>query len=152
MAEAEQVLLEAAKLPLNDGAFWLWINKRQFDRITQASSAPTGHDLNDPGVFAKVVRDAMTTVLLEQENAPDGPTFDRMKLTHPAASDKELKEAVRAAIKLYVDCGRHGSYHSQNRNLIDAVNTAIESAKRENPGFSEETYKRAWHDLAWHMR
>ncbi len=73
-----------------------------------------------------------------------------MKMAHPEASDSELKNSVRAAVKLHQDCNRHFSH--RNQNYIDDVTAAIESAKRKNPGFSEESYRRAWHELAKAMR
>jgi hypothetical protein len=153
MSSAEQILLEAAKLPPNDAAFWLWINKDQLDRETQTPPpAARKADLNDPGVFAKIVKTAIAHVLWEQENASDGPTFDRMKTAHPEASDRELKRSIKAAIKLYQDCCRYCSNQSQSPNIFGVATAAIESAKRENPGFSEDTYRRAQFEMLQAMR
>ena len=53
-------------------------------------------------------------------------------------------------MKLDGDCTRFFSY--KEPHYLDAVTRAMELAKKENPGFQEQTYESAAHYLAVMMR
>jgi hypothetical protein len=76
--------------------------------------------------------------------------FGRLKRAHPKAKDEDLKWAIKAAVKLDGDCTRF--FSSKGPRYLDDVTQAVDLAKKENPGFQEQTYELASFDLARTMR
>ncbi len=151
-SDVDSIIHTASGLPLADAAFELWMQRRRLDRLEGKLPAPAARKANvaDPAELAVTVRQAFMNVLREQETAPDGPTFERLKRAQPQASDAELKQAIQAAVKLERDCVRHFSYQSDD--LYENVTRAVELAKPDNPAFQERTYKLARDKLALSMR
>jgi hypothetical protein len=100
-------------------------------------------------VFARAVRAAIAKVSFDVVNAHDGPTFERLKRAHPHASDDEVRKAIKSAVKLDQDCQRFFSYGS---NYGEDLRSAVEAARKANPGFQDETYRRAELRLGFLMR
>jgi hypothetical protein len=143
---------QAAQLPLMDAAFHLWTHKHHLDRFEgfyPPPNQPLG-DLTDHEVFGKAVREAIRNVHADRENAQFGTTFLRLEKLYPGARKKDLQQAIKAAVKLDVDCTQNFSYKSQN--YLDDVTRAVEIAKAANPGFQDTTYQAAWNSLATAMR
>ena len=145
MSEIDCAIDDASKLPLFDAAYALWRMNGQLDRVDPEQKAihPQPVDLKDERAFGKAVRAAIANVLHERNTAHEGPTFGRLKRAHPAATDEDLKGAIKAAVKLDGDCGRFFSYD---------FTRDIDLAKKANPGFQEQTYESAWHHTAVMMR
>jgi hypothetical protein len=141
----------AAQLPLKDAAYFLWTKKWQLDR-EDLPSPPTTPPSNpaDPEIFRRAVHAAIANVHRERATAHNGSTFARMKTAHPEASDQDLQNAIKSAVKLDVDCTRHFSY--SKLGLWSDARRAVELARKESPDFLESTYEAAeWH-LCWAMR
>jgi hypothetical protein len=141
----------AAALPLNDAAFMLWKEKRQLDQAENPPSPPPtkSSNLSDPEVFGRAVRSAIAQVIFDRDNAHLGPTFYRLKAIHPEATDTNLQNAIKAAVKLDTACNGHFSYSDQGLN--EDVKRAVDAARQENPGFQDETYQRAYRNLSFGM-
>jgi hypothetical protein len=152
MSEIDRAIGDASKLQLFDAAYALWQMKGLLDRVDpqQQSTRPQPIDLKDERALGRVVRSAIANVLHERNTAHEGPTFDRLKRAHPAATDEDLQRAIKAAVKLDGDCTRF--FSDKGPDYLDDVRRAIELAKKENPGFQEQTYKSAFHHLAVMMR
>ena len=143
----DKIYADASRLPLKDAAFTLWIHRLQLDRSESPPRAKRASslDLSVPEVFARTARDAIATVRHQYATAHDGPTFHRLKKAHPEANDGELKEAIKAAVKLDQDCTRfYGNVRDERQ--------AVDLAKAENPDFQEETYSAAYFELCRAMR
>lgn len=140
-------------LPLLDAAYQLWIQKYQLDReempLPSKSPGDAVHPL-DGAVFRKLVNEAVARIMQERKTAHDGKTFSRLKEIHPGASDDDLKSAIKRAVKFDTDCTRNFAYKSPN--YFDDCRRAVELSRVENPGFSDETYKRAERNLLFAMR
>jgi hypothetical protein len=152
MSEIDRGIDDASKLPLFDAAYALWRMKGQLDRVDpqQEATHPQPVDLKDERAWGRVVRAAIANVLHEHNTAHEGPTFGRLKRAHPEAKDEDLKRAIKAAVKLDGDCTRFFSY--KESRYLDDVTRAVNLAKKENPGFQEQTYESASHHLAVMMR
>jgi hypothetical protein len=151
VSDVERAIEEASRAPLLDAAYSLWMRKMVLDREDHPVRVPNPRpDLKDPEVFGKTVRDALAKVHNDRAMAHEGSTFDRLKRAHPEATDLATRDAIKAAVKFDVDCSKYFSYRSHR--YTDDVTRAIELAKKDNPGFQEQTYKSAWHHLATAMR
>jgi hypothetical protein len=142
----------AAQLPLKDAAYFLWMQKYQLDREDLPSPLPAAQPQNlaDPEMFRRTVLTAIANVHKERTTAHNGSTFGRLKTAHPEVGDQDLQNAIKAAVKLDVDCTRHFSYSESG--LWGDAHRAIEFARKENPDFLESTYEAAkWH-MCWAMR
>lgn len=91
----------------------------------------------------------MLTGMHERTGAPDTKMFSRLRQAHPDASDPQIQQAIKAAMKFEADCfnawrglGQHNVLYSR----------AVDDARKQNPGFTEETYKQAVFDLAVALR
>jgi hypothetical protein len=145
----QKLLDEAAAMPLMDAAFQLWRWKSNFDRNELPSPPPV--DTKDPEIAAKLMQaDFTTRYRFERANAHDGITFDRMKRIHPRAADADVKAAITAAVKLDDDCHRH--FDRDYKDFSAALDSALEKATRENPGYLPTTYRSAGSFLFYNMK
>jgi hypothetical protein len=135
----ENVLEEAATLPLKDAAFLLWRYKSNFD--SEELPAPPPVDLSDPAVRETWNEAWRREYRAEREDAHNRVTFTRMKRVHPKANDAAIKAAIRAAVKLDDDCNRY--FDRDYADFFKAIDDALARAKRDNPGFLETTYHSA---------
>jgi len=152
MSQLDDAIARAAQLPLLDAAYGLWKEKWTLDRVERPPRpAPqAGANLRDPDVIKRLVSQAFVQVSHERATAHEGPTFDRLKRAHPDAADDDLRTAIKAAVKLEGDCLRH--FTSTGANYFQDVRHAVALARQDNPGFRQETYRQAEHDLAVTMR
>jgi len=139
----ESVYREAATLPLKDAAFELWRYKYNFDSEELPPRPPV--DLSDPEVSRHFTANFNESYRREREQAHDGIMFDRMKRVHPRASDADLKQAIKAAVKLHDDCDRY--FDRDYADFAKAVEQAVAKARLANPGFLETTYRSAESNL-----
>ena len=149
LADIARIMTEAGRLPLPDAAYYLYMKKAELDRLEPATHRPPP----EPQSWAyvtQVVRQVTQQIAKERAEGYEAATFDRLKRAHPEASEAELARALRAGIKLDVDCFRH--YSAKGSDCYQDVVRAIGRAKAENPGFQEATYRAAEHHLAWAMR
>jgi hypothetical protein len=141
LAGIAKIMIEAERLPLLDAAYHLYKKKNDLDRLERIQPPPQGE--NWAWQFTQ-------QIMKERAGGYEAATFGRLKRAHPEADEAELAQALKASIKLDVDCLRHYSDDSPNhgKNLI----RAIELARKDNPGFQEATYAAAFQDLAMAMR
>jgi hypothetical protein len=142
-AEAERIIAEASALPVKDAAFFIWRQQSLLDKA-----------LLPPEELASA-RAALATIRYDRERAQDGPEFDRLKLAHPQASDRELKEAVTAAATFDADCFKH--FRNAARSWTAAtfwghVERAVARAAEDHPGYLETTYRDARNWVAYHEK
>ena len=126
MSKVNQIIEGTSGIPLNDAAYAHWRQRRNLGLLE----------------FGPVER--------WHETAHDGPTFDSLKKAYPDARDEDLKQAIKAAVKLERDCTKNFSY--QSWNYFDDVTRAVDQAKIENPDFREDTYRYLWNVMAREMR
>jgi hypothetical protein len=151
VADVSRIVYEiekASKLPLNDAAFYLWLNRNSLDLHDKNYQQRT-LDLADHDDLSKIVRSAMAKVLFDFDNAADGPTFYRLKEAHPESSDESLKLAVDLAVKLYRDCPK---YYTYTVGGLADCQRAVDLARKDNPGFLESTYEAARNDMCFQLR
>ena len=130
------IYAEAATLPLKDAAFQFWRYKSNFD-----SEELPPIDWNTPEAQQRFKESFAESYRREREFAHEGPTFDRMKRVHPHATDADIREAIKAAVKLDDDCNRY--FDRNYTDFFKAIDAAVAKAKRDNPGFLDTTYRAA---------
>ena len=145
----------ASEHSLRDAAFELWIN-----RYTLAQQEPPppckrrwqAIDRLLANIFGIgwTIERRRKSIERSIRNADNGSTFRRMKIRFPDVPDDELKIAVRSAVKFDSDLARCFC-HSED-GLSNNVDLAVARARAANPGFSEESYRRATQWLAFQMR
>jgi hypothetical protein len=140
---------------LNDAAFELWIN-----RYTLAQQEPPqpckkkwqaiNRLLANIFGIGWTIERRRKSIERSIKNADNGSTFRRMKRRFPDVPDDELRSAVRSAVKLDNDLARNFTYSEDG--LSKNVDLAVARARAANPGFSEESYRRAKHWLGFRLR
>ena len=143
---------DAAQMSLLDAAYFLWRARRQLDaRDRPARWGKSGRGAR-PGSasFISSVEDAIRAARAEPGQAHDGPTFHRLKLAHPEASDKNLQEAIKAAVKLETDCAAYFSHN--NSDYAENIKEAVRLARMDNPEFSDATYRSLFDYMAYVMK
>lgn len=145
----DELIAEAAALPLHDAAYALWRQKSTFERLEMRRREPK--DLSTPEAQETSIREITEQFKLEHDFAQDGPTFDRLKRAHPQAGDAELKAAIVAAVKFDDDCFRYFSYR-RVEDYWASVIRAVAAAARDNPPYLETTYRDARNWVAYSMK
>lgn len=148
----DEEIATAARLPLPDAAYFLWVRRLALDRRERPTTARSARsaDLKDPAALARSAAAALAKVRADRAAAQDGPTFLRLRRAHPNAADHALKSAIRAALKLDEDCTRFFSPFGDD--FAASIARAIEGARTENPGFRPETYELARAELTRTMK
>jgi hypothetical protein len=145
----DELIAEAAALPLRDAAYRLWRQKLDFERL-EGRRWPQ-KDLSTPEAREKSMREIMAQLKHEHDFAQDGPTFDRLKRAHPNAADAEVKQAIVAAVKFNDDCFKYFSY-GRAEDYWDMVVRAVAQAAQRNPPYLETTYRDARNYVAYNMK
>lgn len=142
----------ASQLPLMDAAFLLWMRRHALDRAENPvpPNPDARSELHKPAVFRQMVQAAMASIVFDRANAHHGATFRRLKQAHPNERDKALQQAVKLAVKLDTDSTRNFTYDVAKN--LDPVTRAVDLTRRENPGFSDSTYRELDHHLRFVMR
>ena len=151
-----QAIQEAAILPLNDAAYALWSRKPELDgseRLSQPTPSNLQSRLSDPSFFQKTVKRVMAKIQFDTENAQYGSTFPRLKSAHPKASNRDLRNAIKLAVKLEQTCNKNFSY-SNVRPYWEDVRLAIAKARKDNHDFDfmESTYTALEHHMTIALR
>ena len=151
MSANDRDVEHAARLPLLDAAYYLWHRRLGLDHVEHPPPKPArSSNLKDPAALMKSVKAAFAK--LQQDRAPDaeGSTFMRLKRAHPEVGRQALKSAIQRAIKLADDCSRF--FAPDGEDFAANVANAVDRAKKENPGFTEQTYELARWELARTMK
>jgi hypothetical protein len=144
----DDILGEAARLPLWDAAYLIWREKTAFERLEGRRWRP--RDERTPAVAARSMRRISAQLKHERDTAQDGPTFDRLKRAHPRADDTELKQAIVAAVRFDDACLRF--FSSEGGDFWHNVVRAVARAAKEHPGYLATTYRDARNWIAFNMK
>ena len=82
----------------------------------------------------------------DRDHAHDGPAFHQLKRAHPRADDGAIRQAIITAVKFEDACFRHFE-HTTAEYWKRCVH-AVALARKEYPGFLEDTYEQAANDVA----
>ena len=145
----EELLAEAAALPLRDAAYAIWRQKLTFERL-EGRVWPR-RDLSTPEARERAMQESMARINHEHDFAQDGPTFDRLKRAHPHAADTEVKRAIVEAVKFDDDCFKYFSY-GRVEELWDMCVHAVSRAAQEHAPYLEITYRDARNWVAYNMK
>lgn len=144
----DDLIAEAAQLPLRDAAYLLWRQKTTFERL-EGRIWPK-RDMSTPEARERSMREISAQTKYERDFSQDGPTFERLKRAHPNADDAEAKQAIVAAVKFDDDCFRY--FSSGQRDYLENVDGAVARAARANPPYLESTYRDARYWVAYNMK
>ncbi len=145
----DDLIAEAATLPLRDAAYAIWREKSTFERLEGRVWPP--RDFSTPEASKRSMQQINAALKREHDFAQDGPTFDRLKRAHPCAADAELKAAIVAAVKFDDDCFKYFSY-GHGENYLDNVPCAVARAAQNHPPYLETTYRDAENWVAYNMK
>jgi hypothetical protein len=146
---ADDLIANAATLPLPDAAYAIWRQRLTFDRL-EDRTWPV-RDLSTPEAREKSMREISAQIKHERDFAQDGPSFGRLKRAHARASDAELKAAIVAAVKFDDACNNYFSYGPAGDYLAN-VPDAIARAAKDHPGYLQTTYRDAENWLFYNMK
>ena len=73
-----------------------------------------------------------------------------MKRAHPAAKDADIRSAITAAVKMMDACEKY--FDRDYTDFGQAIDGALAKAKRENPGFRDDTWLQAGNWLVYVMK
>lgn len=144
----DDIIGEAARLPVRDAAYLIWREKTTFERLEGRRWRP--RDMRTPAVAARSMRRISAQLQRERDTAQDGPTFDRLKRAHPRADNAELKQAIVAAVKFDDDCFRY--FSGDGGDYWDNVVRAVARAAKDHPFYLATTYRDARNWLAYNMK
>src|SRR5258708_24383139 len=88
----DDIIAEAATLPLRDAAYTIWREKSTFERL-EGRIWPQ-RDFSTPEASKRSMQEIGSALKYEHDFSQDGPTFDRLKRAHSHARDAELKYAI----------------------------------------------------------
>ena len=145
-AQIEAVLAEAARLPLKDAAYFLWMEKSRLDRLER----PSRTDEERAKAMAMSSDEITARIRYEHDHAQDGKTFERLKRAHPQADEAEARRAIVAGVKFNDDCFKNFSLASTDYDR--RANHAIALATQENPGYLPSTYRLARYWVTYYMK
>src|SRR6201989_2265216 len=135
------IIAGTAPLPLLDAAYALWRRRYRLDTLEgRATHAGVRiHRAPTPEQFAVGYR-------WDRDHAHDGPAFHQLKRAHPRADDGAIRQAIITAVKFEDACFRHFE-HTTAEYWKRCVH-AVALARKEYPGFLEDTYEQAANDVA----
>jgi hypothetical protein len=149
----DDILAEVAALPLADAAYALWCHKVTFERLEHRSWPPRDH--STPEATKKSLEESRVEIQHEHDFAQDGPTFDKLKRTHPLVDDTQLKAAIVAAVKFDDDCFNYltrGDSRYWSGDYWENVVQAVAKAARDHPDYLDTTYRDARNRVAFYMK
>ena len=146
MSITDLVWKDVQTLPLKDAALHQWRYKHEFDVLEPRPASFWGPQAKEPDPKKKVELLAAQR-RHEHDLAHEGPTFDRLKRAQPHARDEDIRQAIKAAVRMWDDCE---TYMDNNwTDLERAVDSAVAKAKRQHPGFLDETWRQAHYWLCY---
>jgi hypothetical protein len=146
MSITDLVWKDVKTLPLKDAALHLWRYKYEFDVLEPRPASYWGPQAKEPDP-KKQMEMIAAQIRHERDFAHEGPTFDRLKRAQPQARDEDIRDAIKAALKMWDDCEK---YLDKNwTDLGRAADSAVARARRENPGFLDATWRQAAYWLCY---
>ena len=144
-AEVADIIAGAAPLPLLDAAYALWRRRYRLDTL---ESRPTAEEVRvnrtlTPEQFSVKYR-------WDRDHAHEGPAFGHLKRAHPRADDNAIKQAIITAVKFEDACFRH--FEQTTAEYWQRCVHAVALARKEYPGFLEDTYQGAANDVAYYYK
>ena len=145
MTEIEEIIAEAAALPLPDAAYAMW--RRRY-RLNSIEGRPTDEQVRLFRAMSPAEQSAQ--MRHDRDYAQDSPIFPHLKAAHPRVGDAEIKQAISAAVRFEDACFKY-FVHDDTDYWERCVN-AIARAEKENPGYLESTYRLAANDVAYYNK
>jgi hypothetical protein len=144
-AEVACIIADAAPLPLLDAAYALW--RRRY-RLNTLEGRPTAEEVRinrtlTPEQFSAKYR-------WDRDHAQDGPAFSHLKRAHPRADDGAIKQAIMTAVKFEDACFQN--FEQGAGEYWQRCEHAVARARRDFPGFHEDTYRQAANDVAYYYK
>ncbi len=145
MTEVEEIVAEAARLPLPDAAYALW--RRRY-RLNTLEGRPTAEDVS--AFRAMSPAEQAAAMRRDRDFAQDGPAFGHLKAAHPRATDADIKKAIVAAVKFEDACTRY--FANDSTDYWTQCINAVARAAKEGPEYLESTYQQARNDVAYYNK
>ncbi len=145
MSAIEDAIQNASRRPLYDAAYNLWSMHHELNwlEVPNQSTEMRGDMFGSPAKFRTqvlpIVRRVVAQIRFEGDNARDGATFGKLKKAHPECEPNELKAAIDAALKLQRDSDSNFVYTGK---LVEDAFRAASLARENNPGFTDEIYRK----------
>jgi hypothetical protein len=130
MTELQEIIAEAAALPLPDAAYAVWRCRYRLNRI---EGRPTDEQVR---IFrAMSPAEQAANMRHDRDYAQDGPAFTHLKLAHPRASDAEIKQAIIAAVRFEDACFKY--FVQDGTDYWERCVRAVALAAKESPAISK---------------
>ena len=146
-AEIAKIIAEAAPLPLLDAAYALWRRRYRLDTLERRPT-PEEVEINramTPEQFSVKYR-------WQRDHAHEGPAFTHLKRAHRRAADDAIKQAIITAVKFEDACFRYFEQAGDGVEYWQRCLNAVARARKEFPGFREDTYRAAANDVAYYNK
>ena len=145
MSITESIWKEARELPLKDAAFQLWRYRHRFDdeEFVRAEIRPR----SKVAAEAEHMKTVMAQIKHEHDFAHEGPNFTAEGRAR--GKGRDIREAIKAAVKMMDACEK---YFDGTLDFGAAIDNALARAKRENPGFLDDTWYQAGNWLVYVMK
>jgi hypothetical protein len=145
----DDLIAEAAALPLMDAAYAVWRQRMRYEQLEPWRWVR--RDYSTPEAAKKSTSEAQAQTRYEHDFAQDASTFERLKQAHPDAEDADLKQAIVAAVKFDDDCFRYFSY-GRAEDYWEMCIRAVARAAQDHPFYQEATYRDARNWIAYNMK
>jgi len=143
--EIARIVADAAPLPLLDAAYALWRRRYRLDRL---DGRPTAEEIR---INRTLTPEQMTAKYRrDREHAHEGPTSGYLKRAHPGADDTAIRQAIVTAVKFEGACFRH--FEATTAEYWQRCLHAVALARKDYPGFLEDTYQQAANDVAYYYK
>jgi hypothetical protein len=143
--EVARIIADAAPLPLLDAAYALWRWRYRLDTL---EGRPTAEEVRinrtlTPAQFAVKHR-------WDRDHAHEGPMFNYLKRAHPRLDDAAIRQAIITAVKFEDACFRY--FEQTTAEYWQRCVHAVALARKDFPGFLEDTYQQAANDVAYYYK
>jgi hypothetical protein len=143
--EVARIIADAAPLPLLDAAHALWRWRYRLDTL---EGRPTAEEVRinrtlTPAQFAVKYR-------WDRDHAHEGPMFNYLKRAHPRLDDAAIRQAIITAVKFEDACFRY--FEQTTAEYWQRCVHAVARARKDYPGFLENTYQQAANDVAYYYK
>ena len=144
-AEVKAIISEAAGLPLSDAAYSLW---RQRFRLDALEGRPTAEEIR---INRTLTPEQMAVQYRwERDHAHEGPAFNQLKRAHPSADDAAIRQAIITAVKF--EDASFRNFEQGTGEYWQRCEHAVARARKDYPGFREDTYRQAANDVAYYYK
>ncbi len=146
-AEVAKIIAEAAPLPLLDAAYALWRRRYRLDTLERRPT-PEEVEINramTPEQFSVKYR-------WQRDHAHEGPAFTHLKRAHRRVDDDAIKQAIITAVKFEDACFRYFEQSGDDVEYWQRCLNAVARARKDFPGFLEDTYRTAANDVAYYYK